>query len=255
MVRNLRARMHKFLIPLFTLALLLVGCGASTDNTMNAMIENDDTETVLFDGNLLEGEHTVILHTSMGDITMELDADAAPKTVTNFIALAKTGYYDELTFHRVIPDFMIQGGDPNGNGTGGESIFGATFEDEINAKSYNLHKRMLKDEVGGQELPPELEDATVQDYLALQGYQFNDDLKSLSMDRGAIAMANRGPNTNGSQFFIIQKEDGTPWLEGKHTVFGAVTEGMDVVDAIASVERKTNDEPMEPVTYTVEIVE
>ena len=97
-----------------------------------------------FDGKILSGKYDVILHTSMGDISLELDASAAPKTVTNFIALAKLGYYDELTFHRVMPDFMIQGGDPNGNGTGGESVFGEAFEDEINANSYNLHKKKNK---------------------------------------------------------------------------------------------------------------
>lgn len=238
-------KFHLILIPLFALALL---AGCSNDeapvNTMN--------EPYTFDGTLLKGDHTVILHTSLGDITLELDADAAPKTVTNFIALAKTGYYDELTFHRVIPDFMIQGGDPSGNGTGGESVFGAVFEDEINADSYGLDKKMLKDEVDG-DLPPELADASIKDYLTLQGYKFDDDLKSLPMKKGAIAMANRGPNTNGSQFFIIQRDGGTDWLEGKHTVFGMVTDGLDVVDTIANVESGANDLPVEPVTFTVEI--
>ena len=211
-------------------------------------------ESNVFDGKLLKGAHEVILHTSMGDITLKLDASSAPKTVTNFIALAKTGYYDGLTFHRVIPDFMIQGGDPNGNGTGGESVFGVTFEDEINADSYGLQKKNLSDAVEG-DLPPELKDASVKEYLTLQGYRFSDKLKSLPMKRGAIAMANRGPNTNGSQFFIIQKKDGTAWLEGKHTVFGNVTEGMDIVDAIANAEKHPNDMPVEAITYTVEVVE
>lgn len=245
--------MNKFylvLIPLFALV-ILAGCAKqeSTEPPMNTQ----DADTA-FDGTLLEGKYDVILHTSMGDIELRLDADAAPKTVTNFIALAKMGYYDGLTFHRVIPDFMIQGGDPDGTGTGGESVFGKAFEDEINAESYNLHKTKLKDAVEG-DLPPELTDATVKDYLVLQGYSFNDKLKSLPMKRGALAMANRGPNTNGSQFFIIQREDGTPWLEGKHTVFGQVTDGMDVLDAIAAVDTGANDMPVEPVTYTVEIVE
>ncbi|MDD5025931.1 MAG: peptidylprolyl isomerase [Candidatus Peribacteraceae bacterium] len=160
---------------------------------------------------MLTGKHMVVLKTSEGDITIELDADSAPKTVTNFVALSEAGYYDGLTFHRVIPDFMIQGGDPNGNGTGGESIFGGEFEDEI---------------VGN----------------------------NLPMDRGVIAMANSGPNTNGSQFFIVQKEGGTPWLTGHHTVFGHVTKGMDVVDAIVSVPRNPSDKPLEPVTFTMEVV-
>jgi len=213
-----------------------------------------DQEGLVFQGDTLSGEHTVVLKTSMGDITLELDADAAPKTVTNFIALAQSGYYNALTFHRVIPDFMIQGGDPNGNGTGGESIYGSKFEDEINADSYNLHKKKLREEVGDQQLPPELEDASVKDYLQLQGYVFNDSLKSLPMKRGAVAMANSGPNTNGSQFFIVQRKKGADWLEGKHTIFGKVTDGMDIVDAIVNVERNENDMPLEPVTYDVEIL-
>lgn len=246
-LHRLMRRLYIALIPLFALAMLASCSGETTDGT------NTPTDGA-FDGAFLSGTYTVVIHTSMGDITVELDADAAPKTVTNFIALAKMGYYDELIFHRVIPDFMIQGGDPNGNGTGGESVFGGMFEDEINADSYNLHRQKLSDVVDG-DLPPELADATVKEYLTLQGYRFNESLRSLPMDRGALAMANRGPGTNGSQFFIIQKQDGTPWLEGKHTVFGKVTGGMDIVDAIANVAREANDQPKEPVTYTVEIME
>ncbi|MDX6376011.1 MAG: peptidyl-prolyl cis-trans isomerase, partial [Gaiellaceae bacterium] len=124
--------------------------------------------------------------TSLGPIEIELFDDAAPKTVANFTKLAGDGYYDDLTFHRVIPDFMIQGGCPNGDGRGGP---GYTFEDE-----FNDHKVV----------------------------------------RGALAMANAGPNTNGSQFFIVTT-DAAPWLDGKHTVFGRVTSGLDVVDAISAV--------------------
>ncbi len=203
------------------------------------------------EGEILSGKHNVILKTSLGDIELELDADKAPRTVTNFIALAQSGYYDELTFHRVIPDFMIQGGDPNGNGTGGESIFGEKFEDEINAESYNLHKKTLSD-ISDDELPDELKNMTIKDYLKMQGYTFNDDLKSLPMKRGFVAMANSGPNTNGSQFFIIQRKGGTPWLEGRHTVFGKVKEGMDIVDEITKIESGENDAPVEAVTFTVE---
>lgn len=120
------------------------------------------------------------LHTSAGAIVLELHDDDAPKTVENFRKLAAEGFYDELVFHRVIPDFMIQGGCPEGTGTGGP---GYTFEDEIND-----HKVV----------------------------------------RGALAMANAGPNTNGSQFFIVTT-GAAPWLDGKHTVFGEVTEGLDVL--------------------------
>ena len=145
------------------------------------------------------------MKTSMGTIVLELFPDDAPKTVDNFTKLAGEGYYDGLIFHRVIPDFMIQGGCPQGTGTGGP---GYTFEDEPN--DHNV-------------------------------------------DRGKLAMANAGPNTNGSQFFIVTAAD-CGWLKGKHTVFGQVVEGMDIVDAISNVDRDGRDMPHEPVTMTVTIV-
>ena len=141
----------------------------------------------------------VALHTNHGGIAVELFDDDAPKTVENFLKLARDGFYDGVIFHRVIPDFMIQGGDPTGTGTGGP---GYTFEDE-----FNQHK----------------------------------------VERGALAMANAGPNTNGSQFFIVTTQ-AAPWLDGKHTVFGRVTEGMDVVDTISEVDTDPTDKPREPVT-------
>jgi peptidyl-prolyl cis-trans isomerase B (cyclophilin B) len=134
------------------------------------------------------------LHTNHGPIDVELHDGDAPKTVANFRKLAGDGFYDGVIFHRVIPDFMIQGGDPTGTGTGGP---GYTFEDE-----------------------------------------FNDH----PVARGALAMANAGPNTNGSQFFIVTA-DSCPWLDGKHTVFGRVTNGMDVVDEISQVETSAGDRP------------
>jgi cyclophilin family peptidyl-prolyl cis-trans isomerase len=141
---------------------------------------------------------TATMRTSEGDVTFELfDADA-PKTVENFRKLAADGFYDGLNFHRIIPDFMIQGGCPQGTGTGGP---GYTFEDEIND-----HKIV----------------------------------------RGALAMANAGPDTNGSQFFIVTA-DACPWLDGKHTVFGQVTDGMDVVNTIGNVATDGRDAPLEPV--------
>jgi cyclophilin family peptidyl-prolyl cis-trans isomerase len=139
------------------------------------------------------------LHTSEGAIELELYPDAAPKTVENFEKLSRDGFYDGVIFHRVIPDFMIQGGDPTGTGTGGP------------------------------------------------GYEFEDEFNEHAVTRGALAMANAGPNTNGSQFFIVTVE-AAPWLDGKHTVFGRVMSGMEVVDRISQAERDANDRPRTPVT-------
>ncbi len=136
------------------------------------------------------------MSTNHGDITIELFDEDAPKTVENFKKLAADGFYDGLIFHRIIKDFMIQGGCPLGTGTGGP---GYTFEDEIN------------------------------DHKAV---------------RGSLAMANAGPNTNGSQFFIVTLE-ATPWLDGKHTVFGQVTDGMDVVDKLEGLPTDGRDKPRE----------
>lgn len=182
--------------------------------------------TELLQQHLDEYKGTVaVMHTNRGDITFKLFDDIAPKTVKNFIELAQKGYYDGVIFHRVIPEFMIQGGDPTGTGMGGESIYGQSFEDEFSKEVFNL--------------------------------------------RGALSMANAGPNTNGSQFFVVQAHNvpasmmtqlkdagysddamtayqemgGTPWLDYRHTVFGHVMDGMDVVDEIASVQRDSQDRP------------
>ena len=138
------------------------------------------------------------MHTSEGPVELELFPDDAPKTVENFTKLAGEGYYDGITFHRVIPDFMIQGGCPRGDGTGGP------------------------------------------------GYEFEDEFNEHRVVRGALAMANAGPNTNGSQFFIVTAADAS-WLDGKHTVFGRVVSGQDVVDRISLVARDGADRPLEPV--------
>jgi cyclophilin family peptidyl-prolyl cis-trans isomerase len=143
--------------------------------------------------------------TNHGDIVFEMFDDAAPKTVGNMRELAEKGFYDGLTFHRIISDFMIQGGCPQGTGTGGP---GYTFEDEI-----NQHKVV----------------------------------------RGALAMANAGPNTNGSQFFIVTTDE-APWLDGKHTVFGEVRDGMDVVNTIGTTQTDGRDRPVEPIgIQTIEL--
>jgi len=138
------------------------------------------------------------LHTNHGAVDVELFDEDAPKTVGNFVKLATSGFYDGLTFHRVIPDFMIQAGCPQGTGTGGP------------------------------------------------GYQFEDEFNEHRIERGALAMANAGPNTNGSQFFVVTA-DACPWLDGKHTVFGRVTSGLDTVDEISQVPRDQRDKPLDPV--------
>jgi peptidyl-prolyl cis-trans isomerase B (cyclophilin B) len=178
---------------------------------------------------LKKGDLTATLKTSLGEMVIRLFPEEAPRTVENFVTHAKNGYYDNLKFHRVINDFMIQGGDPKGNGTGGQSIWGSPFKDEFSTRLYNL--------------------------------------------RGALSMANAGPNTNGSQFFIVQKKSmssreiqylqalkypdeiveayetlgGTMWLDNKHTVFGQLVEGFEVLDAIADVDVDDNDRPLEDV--------
>ena len=188
----------------------------------------------------IAGDTVATIKTNMGDIKVKLFKKEAPKTVENFITHAKNGYYNGLIFHRVIKDFMIQGGDPTGTGMGGNSIWGHSFEDEFDPALHNL--------------------------------------------RGCLSMANAGPNTNGSQFFIVQAntvpanmleqmkqmpdsfpEDvvnayaemgGTPWLDFRHTVFGQVTDGMETVDKIAAVKVAAADKPVEDVIInTVEISE
>ena len=138
------------------------------------------------------------MQTNQGTIELQLFDEDAPKTVENFKKLAQDGFYDGVIFHRVIPDFMIQGGDPTGTGSGGP------------------------------------------------GYQFEDEFNDHKVERGALAMANAGPNTNGSQFFIVTA-DACPWLDGKHTVFGKVTSGMDVVDTISNADTGPGDKPREEI--------
>lgn len=188
-----------------------------------------------------QGDTVATMKTTLGDIKILLFPDAAPKAVENFVTHAKNGYYNGIIFHRVIPDFMIQGGDPTGTGRGGESIWGRSFEDEFSVDYHNI--------------------------------------------RGALSMANAGPGTNGSQFFIVQAKEvdsglisqmeqlsdrgfpadcvedykqlgGTPWLDFKHTVFGQVIDGMETVDTIAEVETGYADKPIEDVSIIgIEITE
>ncbi|BCB05437.1 peptidylprolyl isomerase [Bacillus sp. KH172YL63] len=230
------------ILTLCLLGLILASCGQTEKDESKDDPKSDEKTTTSEDTKgdeemsypqlsteVAENERLVEMNTSMGTIKIKLFPEQAPKTVENFITHSENGYYDGLKFHRVIKDFMIQGGDPNGNGTGGESIYGESFEDEFSQQLFNL--------------------------------------------RGALSMANAGADTNGSQFFIVQKSDidpqledqmksagfpaeiidaymengGTPWLDQKHTVFGQVVEGMDIVDEIANVEVGANDLPKEDV--------
>ncbi|OTP11971.1 cyclophilin type peptidyl-prolyl cis-trans isomerase [Enterococcus sp. 10A9_DIV0425] len=234
----------KIILSLSMAATLLFAAGCtnnSTDNTSSSSSETTEKTTASstvesIDLNALDlpqlssevadNEDLIEMVTNKGTIKIKLFPEIAPKAVENFITHAKDGYYDGVTFHRVIKDFMIQGGDPKGNGTGGESIWGEGFETEISNRLYNI--------------------------------------------RGALSMARtQDPNSNGSQFFIVQNSDdmhdgllkddypqaiidaykngGYPSLDGGYTVFGQVIEGMDVVDAIANVETDSSDKPTEDV--------
>jgi len=234
-----------------------------------------------------------LIKTSFGTIHVELFIEEAPRTVKNFIRLAegkeedgkpekervKKHFYDNLIFHRVIKDFMIQGGCPKGNGTGGP---GYAFKDEINANSLGLdkinavqsdgrpHRYLLIRNQGdfsrkvlmplarklgirsqeafqqrNKEIEKALSELTLKECYENLGYRYNDNLKSHALKRGVLAMANSGPNTNGSQFFINLVD--TPWLTGKHTVFGKVVMGMDIVDKIGSVAVDKRRKPLQDV--------
>jgi peptidyl-prolyl cis-trans isomerase B (cyclophilin B) len=232
----------QFLIVLIIGFLVLTGCGTSKEKEEAApkssapkTEEKEGSNQVAnavypqLSNEVSENEKLVEIETTMGNIKIKLFPDYAPKAVENFVTHGEDGYYDGLIFHRVINDFMIQGGDPNGDGTGGESIYGVPFEDEFSTNLYNL--------------------------------------------RGALSMANSGSNTNGSQFFIVQKKSvdpsmktelekagfpkeiieayeergGTPWLDQRHTVFGQVVEGMDIVDKIAETPVDSKDKPEEDI--------
>jgi len=195
-----------------------------------------------------EKSDEAVLHTTMGDITIKLYYKDAPKTVENFVGLSRKGYYNGLTFHRVIKDFMIQGGDPKGDGSDGESIWGGTFADEINAKSLGLDKIKVSQveyltKTIEQDQLDLYKDFTVMDYYASAlGYKYDDVIHSHKMTKGSVAMANSGADTNGSQFFIVTGGD-QPHLDGKHTVFGEIESGFDIAEKISQVEVDEKDKP------------
>lgn len=227
---------------LICLCILLAGCGTKkiveAEKVEQSMEEIEQTsringgESAMYpqlSKEVASNEALVVMNTTMGAIKIKLFPEVAPKTVENFITHAENGYYNGIIFHRIIQDFMIQGGDPTGTGMGGESIYGSTFEDEFSDKAFNL--------------------------------------------RGALSMANAGPGTNGSQFFIVQasrvdsgmlkqlkdagypeeivaayeQNGGTPWLDNRHTVFGQVVEGLEVIDEMASVQKNAQDKPLEDI--------
>ncbi len=199
------------------------------------------------------GEDEAILHTSMGDVTIEFYNLDAPKSVENFIELSRKGYYNGLTFHRVIKDFMIQGGDPKGDGTGGESIYGPTFEDEINANSLSLDTTLVENAsyLKGIEEEADLTNyakSTLKAFYESKGYKYITSVRSHKMVEGSVGMANSGANTNASQFFIISSSSAMPHLDGRHTNFAKVTKGMDVVKKIAEVNVDKDSKPTSPVT-------
>ena len=239
-----------FLLCLATTICFLSACGSDDSSAPKEEVEKEDStvnsdtqeegEIIMYpqlSKEVASNEALVTMNTSMGSIKIKLFPELAPKTVENFLTHAENGYYDGMIFHRVIQDFMIQGGDPTGTGMGGESIYGAEFEDEFSMNLFNL--------------------------------------------KGALSMANAGANTNGSQFFIVQASDaggtaqqmidggwpkeiaeayaemgGTPHLDQKHTVFGQVIEGLDIVDQMAMVETDASDKPVVDVTIdSIEIVQ
>lgn len=200
----------------------------------------------------LKTRDEAVIHTSMGDITIKLYNADAPNTADNFIALARKNYYNGTTFQRVIKSFMIQGGDPKGDGTGGESANGGYINDEINAAYLGLDQIKVSNASFLQGLYDESEltaaaDQTLKQFYESKGYVYDDVLQSHKMTAGSIAMANSGPNTNGSQFFIVTEGD-QPHLDGKHTVFGEVTSGLDVAVKISEVEVDKDSKPTNPVT-------
>jgi cyclophilin family peptidyl-prolyl cis-trans isomerase len=202
--------MHRvFIFVLFSF--LSISCsGTSTEINKESTSTNEQKEDLSMTELKKDTITVAVIKTNMGTIELELFAKKAVKTVENFVGLIEKKYYNGIIFHRVIDNFMIQGGDPTGTGMGGESIWGKPFEDEVNTG--------LKHE-----------------------------------SEGILSMANAGPNTNGSQFFITLKA--TPWLDGRHTVFGKVIKGMDVVKAIGKVKTGQNDKPVTNVTMESVTVE
>lgn len=198
---------------------------------------------------------TAVIHTSKGDIDVEFYAKDAPKTVDNFVKLSQKGYYNNLTWHRVIKGFMIQGGDPTGDGTGGESAFGAPFADEISATALGLDQELVGNtasvynQLSADDKTKYASYTVEQYYEQIKGYTYQNNLKSHHMKVGSLAMANSGPNTNGSQFFIVTEQD-QPHLDGLHTVFGQVTKGLDIAKAISEVPVDDKDKPNDPVYIT-----
>jgi len=189
----------KNIVIALVFCIAFIGCQSS--ETVKEKTD-EQTKSIEKETQMPESMTVAVINTNMGTIEIELFADKTPKTVENFVGLANKGYYDGIIFHRVIADFMLQGGDPTGTGRGGESLWGKSFEDEFVSE--------LRHDVPG-----------------------------------ILSMANSGPNTNGSQFFVTLVP--TPWLDGKHTVFGKVINGMNVVEDIGKVKTGAGDKPVEDI--------
>jgi len=205
---------------------------STQEKTVTAEVQSEPVpEKKTIDRSDFKSADFALIDTVKGRIIVELYPASAPKTVTNFVTLANRGYYDNIIFHRVVKDFVIQGGDPQGNGGGGESIYGEPFEDEINAESLGLSEELRKM------------------YEELYKFEYRTDIVSHKIEKGTLAMANQSrANTNTSQFFIVTGElNGS--LDGKHTAFGRVIEGSDVVQAINEAPTDgRNERPVELIT-------
>lgn len=215
----------------------LLSIGAPAAEDLKPLVQSDQKEVAAAAKRLLESPafdatnpRVRITLAGGGEIEIVLLEDMAPNSVANFIELAQKKYYDGLTFHRVIENFMVQGGDPTGTGMGGP---GYSFADELNADDVGIDRvtaKELTEKMGGPPPPPSVANLSLKAVYEKQGYKYRTDIRSHKVSRGVLAMANSGPNTNSSQFFITHID--CPWLDGKHTVFGIVTKGMEFVDAM-----------------------
>lgn len=262
--------MKKFLGVILTMSLFtsLFGCGNNNSNSSSSLssINNDSQKNVGYQLDMPEdGDETAIIKTNMGDIKIRFFEDAAPKAVKNFIGLAQKGYYDGITFHRVIKDFMIQGGDPNGNGTGGESLYGKPFEDEFSTKLFNIRGSVAmansgKNTNGSQFFINQATASSFSGWASLENaykiYQRNPDLFNQTYG-GTVDMSKITDEIKN----LYEQNGGNPHLDGAfntggtgHTVFAQVFDGLDVVDKIASVDIEDSKPKKDVIIENVKII-